>query len=84
MTSRHWRRPVLNSRGGCWSLLGALGDPGQEGTRQRHSSVGDYTGIKTEALAPKPIAPILEGIMTNGVEFAMTDHMSLDLFVYLN
>lgn len=26
----------------------------------------------------------LEGLMTNGVAFAMTDHTSLDLFVYLN
>lgn len=33
---------------------------------------------------PKSTVPILEGIMTNGVEFAMTDHISLDLFVYLN
>lgn len=32
----------------------------------------------------KSIVLILEGIVTNGVEFAMTGHISPDLFVYLN
>lgn len=47
--------------------------------------MGGSAGINHQGrLPPKSIALVLEGIVTNGVEFAMTDHISPDLFVYLN